>query len=186
MLDLEDYSGEFKHDLKLQDFSKDALARMWATASRLYILIDGLWHVLMKERYGKEVALELSREIWRRATPLEAKEASRTLNIVGHDVASCFKTWQVDPGAAGIMDLEFDLKNNNHGIFTVKRCRALDYYERHYDNKTIEWFCKVIDGVEFENYAHIFNPKIRLTPLKVPPRKTKEEIACQWELKIAE
>ena len=42
MKELQDYSGSFRPDLKLQDFSKDALVRMWQAAAKLYIGIDGL------------------------------------------------------------------------------------------------------------------------------------------------
>jgi hypothetical protein len=37
MEELKDYSGEFRRDIKLQDFSKDALVRLWTAASKLYI-----------------------------------------------------------------------------------------------------------------------------------------------------
>jgi hypothetical protein len=32
--------------------------------------------------------------------------------------------------------------------------------------------------------AHYFNPNIRVTPLKMPPRKSKDEIPCKWEFKL--
>jgi hypothetical protein len=185
MEELKDYSEEFRPDLKLQDFSKDALVRMWGAAAKLYIGIDGLWYTLIKERFGEQTAMELEQEIWRRATPPEAKRAAEALNIQGNDVATCFKTWQVDPGGAGILDLEFDLKNKNHGILTVKHCASLDYFERHgYSNEAIKWMCEIIDGKGFEDYAHVFNPKIEVAPLFLPPRKSRDKIACQWELKL--
>jgi hypothetical protein len=30
------------------------------------------------------------------------------------------------------------------------------------------------------------NPKIKVTPLKRPPRKSADDTFCQWELKIEE
>jgi hypothetical protein len=32
--------------------------------------------------------------------------------------------------------------------------------------------------------ASLFNPKIKVEPLKLPPRNSKNEIACQWELRL--
>ena len=187
MKELKDYSGEFRPDLKPQDFSKDALVRMWEAAAKLYIQMDGFWHDLIRERYGEQTALELSREVWRRATPTEASRAAEAMNIHGKDVATLFKTWQVDPGAAGIWDADWTLKNKNHGIMTVKRCAPLEYYERHhYDNEKIKWFCDVIDREGFETYAKVFNPKIKIAALFVPPRKTTDKIACQWEFTLEE
>ena len=187
MKELQDYSGSFRPDLKLQDLSKDALVRMWQAAAKLYIGIDGLWYTLVKERFGEKMAMDLEQEIWRRATPIEARRAAAALNIHGNDVAACFKTWQTDPGAAGNLDIEFELKNSNHGIFTVKRCSSLDYFERHhYSEETIRWMCQDIDQKEFESFAHVFNPNIKVTPLLLPPRKSTDKIACQFEIELEE
>lgn len=185
MEELKDYSGDFRPDLKLQDFSKDALVRMWLAAAKLYVGIDGLWNTIIKERFGKQTARELGEELWRRATPLEVQRVAASLNIHGHDVAACFKAWQTDPGGAGILDMEFDLKNKDHGIMTVRHCAALDYFERHgFDDEEIKWACQVVDGEGFANYAHEFNPKIKVTPLFLPPRKSTDKIACQFELRL--
>jgi hypothetical protein len=187
MKELQDYSGSFRPDLKLQDFSKDALVRMWHAAAKLYIGIDGLWYSLAQERFGEKMAMDLEQEIWRRATPIEARRVAAALNIQGNDVAACFKAWQTDPGGAGNLDIEFELKNSNRGIMTVKRCASLDYFERHhYSEETIRWMCQVIDAKEFESYAHVFNPNMKVIPLFIPPRKSTDKIACQFELRLEE
>jgi hypothetical protein len=38
----------------------------------------------------------------------------------------------------------------------------------------------------FEIRAKAINPKMKVTPLKLPPRKSKDEIACQWEFRLDE
>jgi len=70
MGELKDYSGELKSDLKLQDFSKDALVRLWQAAGKLYVGLDGLWYSLIRERFGEQTARELDRELWKRAAHL--------------------------------------------------------------------------------------------------------------------
>jgi len=54
---LSDYSGEFLPDLKLSDFSPDALARLLKLYAKLYIAMDGLWYRTLKERLGDKEAL---------------------------------------------------------------------------------------------------------------------------------
>jgi hypothetical protein len=34
--------------------------------------------------------------------------------------------------------------------------------------------------------AQLFNPNIKVRPLKLPPRKSKDEIACKWEFSLEE
>ena len=181
---MKDESGEFRPKLKMQDFSKDTLVRLWQAASRCYVGIDGIWTALMRERFGDKLAFELDTEVWRRNTPMELRRVREAANIQGDDVAAVFKAWQCGPASAGIMETEYDLKNRNHGILTVRQCRSLDYFERHGEEALQKFVCEVVDMQEIAVYAHIFNPKINVTALKLPPRGSKEEIACQWEFKM--
>jgi len=32
--------------------------------------------------------------------------------------------------------------------------------------------------------AHAINPKMKATPLKLPPRTSKDDVHCQWEFRI--
>ena len=185
MGELPDYSGELKPDLKMQDFSKDALVRLWQAAGKLYVGLDGLWYSLIRERLGEQMARELDRELWKRAAHLEVRRVREAMNIWGEDVASVFKFLQVDLGGGAIWpDFECALKDRNHGILTIKRCRGLEYYERHGETTLQKHACEVLDVEGFEDAAHLFNPNIKVTALKLPPRKSKDEIACQWEFKL--
>jgi len=188
MPELIDYSGEMNPELKMEDFSKAALVRLWQAASKLYIGMDALWVNLVREKLGEKTAMEWDTEIWLRRGAAEA-EVSRTreaLNIWGDDVAAFLKYAQVDPGIAGVMEVECELKSKNLGILTVKRCRPLEWCERHGETEWQKNACEVLDAEGFPQSAHLFNPRIEVRPLKLPPRQSPDEIACQWEFRIEE
>ena len=46
----------------------------------------------------------------------------------------------------------------------------------------IKWVCHVVEPQAVAKYLN--NPKIKVTPLKLPPRKSPDEICCQWEFKL--
>lgn len=184
MEELQDYNGELRPVLKIQDLSKDALGKLWTTGGKMYIGMSGVWFNLLKERLGDEKATELSNEFWGRIVPLEVRWSREALNLYGDDVATVLKICQVDPGFGGICDLHCELKNNNEGILTVRQCRALDYWERHGDTKEIENACGVEEEISLIAFARTVNPNIKVRPLKLPPRKSRDEIACQWEFKL--
>ena len=184
MKELKDYSGEFSPDVKLEDFSKDALLRLFHATARQYLGIDGVWYSLIREKFGDQVARDLEFEVWSRATPMEISRTMGAMNIQGDDVATVFKAIQCAPGTVGIMDIECELKDKNHGILTVKRCSSLEYFERHGDIEGIKFACEVLDTTMYTVTASPVNPKIKATPLKRPPRKSKDEIACQWEFRL--
>ena len=47
----------------MQDFSKEALVRLWQTTSKLYIGMDALWVNLVSEKLGEKTAMEWDTEI---------------------------------------------------------------------------------------------------------------------------
>ena len=185
MGNLRDYGGPFKPDLKMEDFSSEALVSLWRAAGKMYVGLDGIWYSLIRERYGEAVARELDAEVWKRETPFEVGRVRAALNIRGNDVASVLKFIQTDPGGGAIFpEFSCELKNEKVGILTIKRCLGLEYYERHGERELQRHACEVLDVEGFAEAAHLFNPKIKVTPLKLPPRKSPEEIACQWEFRM--
>ena len=186
MRDLKDYSGPFIPDLKRSDFSKEALVRAWEATSRCFVLIDGLWYTLVKERFNDEkLAGELDREIWKKMTWEEIGRIQDALNIHGNDVDALFKVYQTIQDSVGVLEMKFELKNKNHGIYTITNCRALKHFEK-YGNKELQETACGTDVWAFADTARHFNPKIKCTNLKLPPRKDPSEPACIWEFKIEE
>ncbi len=187
MGDFEDYSGEFRSDLKLEDFSKDALVRLFQTTCRLYIGFAALVYELNKEKFGAKTAIDLDTDYWLKmgATEREVRMTTRAMNIAGKDVTSLVKFLQIDPGARGtFLDFSCDLKNENVGVLTVNQCRPLNYFESVGDMVSLKHACDVEDREVFERVARFFNPDMKVTSLKLPPRANKEEIACQWEFRL--
>ncbi len=187
MGELNDYSDEFKPDLKMENFSKEALIRLWHAAGRMYTSQAQVWHDVVEEKLDKEIVKEIEAEVWRREDEKEINIIRHVMNIWGDDVASVFKHLQVDPGAGGIWTedgYELELKDKNTGVLTIKNCTALNYLEKTGQKEYQKFVCEVLDGEGFEITARVFHPKMTAKPLKLPPRKGKDEIACQWEFKL--
>jgi hypothetical protein len=186
MEELRDYDGEFRSDLKLEYFSKDILVRLWRAASYLYMGFDGLWYDLVKDKLGEETANEWHAEVWlkRGGCEIDVARVRQALRIDGDDVATLFKVLQVDPGTAGVIDIRCELRDNNHGVLTATRCRPLEAFERAGDAAKQRHSCEEIEVPGLLRTAQCINPKITCRPLKLPPRKSKDEIACQWEFEM--
>jgi hypothetical protein len=198
---LKDYSGKFIPDIKLEDFSEGALQRIWKCGGDLYMGVFELYNDLIKRKFGEEKAIEFSRELWLgegateqkstgkgflRSNENATKRAIRVIreasNILGDDVESYFKLLQLDPTMGPFTEAEFELKDKNHGIYTVKRCHYLDMMWEAGDDVKQKHVCEVLDGIGFDMVARQFNPKMRGIALKFPQKGSK--IACQWEIKI--
>jgi len=189
MAELADYSGEFKPGVRLEDFSKDALVKLAKLYAKIYLGYMGIMNTLNRKRMSAEEASRLDTEAYiRTARQFEAPGVTDALNIRGNDVVTLIKLMQMIPDGSrqDKYDSVYEIKNNNHAILTIKFCPTLLYWERHGDTKAIDLYCCVggVEEVTIVEYANFVNPDIKVTALKVPPRKSKDDIACQWELKL--
>jgi hypothetical protein len=180
-MELNDYSGEFIPDVKLEQFSKKSLIELLRTYSRLYLGQDGFWYLAVKERNGDEEALACDLIAWDGITRYEMKQITRAMHIDGNNVAALIKTLQLIP-EFWRATYSIDLKDDYHAILSVESCPVLEALER--EGKGREYnVCNIVEPRCFKSYASFFNPDIDVTCLKSPPRKTTEPPCCQWEFK---
>ncbi|MCX5998463.1 MAG: DUF6125 family protein [Chloroflexi bacterium] len=185
MRELQDYSGAFDPNLRLGDFSKEALLRLFTAACKDYLGIDGTWLTLMRRKVGDETAFRYSDEVWQSGTEAEVRRTRQALNIRGDDVSAVLKYLQfTTSGGGGLFECTCELHDRNHGMYTVLRCPSLDYFERHGDMKLLKHACENVCIPYNQRSADCFNPRIKWVPTKLPPRESKKDIACQWEIKL--
>ncbi|MDD5095855.1 MAG: DUF6125 family protein [Dehalococcoidia bacterium] len=187
MAELKDYSGNLKPDLKYEDFSKEALIKLLNEYARIFLATDGYWYSLIKQRYSDEEAMACELIVWDKCYTYDPRKISEAMNIKGHDVTACLKALSLSPGfPMGFFDWTIDLQNPNYAIVTVNRCPSLLYFEREGEGRDFR-ICHELEPAAFQTHANYFNPAIKVTPLKLPPRKSEDEGPfCIWEWKLQE
>jgi len=184
--ELEDYSGPFKPDLKLEDFSKPVLIRLLQAACKDYLGIAGIWLTFMRQKYGDEVSFGHDVEVWEPGTMMDTRRLRQALNMWGDDVASVMKYIQTAPSMGSLLEIECEMIDENHGRYTITHCQGLDYCERHDDEALVKHQCEGLCIPYNQRTAEWFNPKIKWTAIKLPPRKSKDEPACVWDITLEE
>jgi len=182
MTELGDYSGSFISDMTYERFSKDVLLQLLSLHSEYIQKTDGFWYVAVKDRVGDDVAFESDMWVWSRLQIWELERVTRLFRIEGHDVAALFKTLQLSPWMRALKG-EFELKSENHGIMTITHCPTLIGLEKEGEGRERR-ICNEWEPKSNRIVADFFNPKIEVNPLKLPPRKSKDDICCQWEFKL--
>ena len=185
MAELKDYSGNFKPDLKIEDFSKEVLIKLLYEYSRIFLATDGFWYTLIEQRHGEDEAMACEIKVWDKCYTFDPRRITQAMNIQGRNVEACMKALPLSPGfPLGFFDWDVDLKNSNHAIVTVNRCPSLLFFEKEGKGRDVR-ICNELEQRTFQVYANYFNPAIKVTALKLPPRKNKEEVpCCQWEWKL--
>jgi hypothetical protein len=186
MKEIKDYGGEFQPNLKLEDFSKEGLIQLVRAAAKLYGGLNQYWYKAVKDKLGEEAANQIQEYVWvkKGASEAEINTVCNAMNITGSDVSSYFKFFQCTPVNATMIDMVFELKDHDHGILTVTRCAPLQVWERNHEPGIQKHMCEVVERMGFQIGATMFNPRMKTTPIKLPPRQSKKDIACQWLFEV--
>jgi hypothetical protein len=181
--ELNDLSGPFNPDLTFADLSKDFLLKIMEVWQFAWIHMATAFYAATRKRYGTDAANEIQLEAWETVGEKVNPRYPKIGNIQMNTVLDSLKAAQLplDNTMGNLYKAQYEIKDENHVILTLPQCRSLLYYERE-DPEMINFFCHVLEERIMKKY--FINPKVKVTPLKVPPRRSPEEIACQWELKI--
>ncbi len=183
MPELEDYSCPFKPDLNLEDFSKDFLLKLITGWQFAWLRMADAWYETISQRFGPEAANECNLEAWTKVGQRVNPRLAKLANIKLNTVLDSLKLLQLplDNNIGPLYPVEYEIKNPNHVIMTILQCRSLLYFERDAPH-LIEPTCYRLEEQVMK--AYLVNPRIKVTPLKLPPRKSRDEAACIWEFKI--
>ena len=183
---LKDYSGPYRHDLKFDDFSKDFLITMMTQWQRAYLRLSAIWYEKVMEKFGMEAADACNMEVWMTVGQKVVPKFAKMGNVQPKTVLDALKIVQLAPDShvgSQLFAGDLDIKSENHIITTTTKCAVLEFFEKAAPER-IEYFCHKLEPAVMEAYFN--NPKIKVTPLKLPPRKSPDEPCCRFEIKLEE
>jgi len=180
-VELKDYSGPFKPDLRYSDFSREQLVKCYLMACEYFWDTIEAWSAHVAEKYGMDAMIEAQDDIWckRMAGPGE-RIIRKWMNIKGNDIESLMKVLQMDTVWGPVrFDVTFDLPSKDHGVLTANRCPAVEQFEALGLPDTLRVFCKACSDA-IAGGAKRCHPDIVTTTLAIPPRKSKDDICCKF------
>ena len=182
MPELVDYSGKFDPEFSHDKLTKETLLNLLKAGSEYLRRIDGFWYLAVMEKWGNDEAVDCDVRVWEKSEAYEIRTLSNLLNIHGDDVATLVKYLQVQAWS-WINHPEIDMKNNNHATVAFRTCPTLFAIEKEGKGRERQQ-CHVVCSKGLGRNASHFNPNIKVTPLKLPPRESNNDICCQWEFKL--
>jgi len=189
-MELRDYNGEFDPNVKLEDFSKEFLARIMREWGAAYMRVGEAWYNAARKKLSEEDAIECELEIWA-GKPMEITlpRIAKAMNLQPKTILDVLKVWQLIPDglATGLHTASYEIKNENHIIWNIERCGTMEYYERAGQPERLMAMCHKIDPAALDKYLKALLPNAEIKPLKLPsgPRQDPTESpVCTWELKL--
>lgn len=166
------------------DFDRKTLSLLWNHAALAYMLATDRWFTGVRKRYGEQAAEDLEKDVWidRGAAEYDLRIGQEAMGVTGDDVEALLRSFQFAPGEVGILDVEIELHDASHGTLTHHACPALDRFE-HFDDVRLRHCCDICLAA-MPISGEMLNRKIECKPLKLPPRRDANDIACKWEYRL--
>lgn len=188
-IQLDDYSGPFRNDLRITDFSREQLSRMFLMYHQYDL--DMIQQYQMQEMLkggGFTAGTDMQVAVWSVDLAEEARRIMmKYLNTSGSGIDGFLKAVQVDITAQPPnFENSFEMPDENTGIYTFHKCFGITMMELfggtdEQINKTCE-----LDPPAIGNSCGMYSrglegKEIHLDIVTMPPRQCKEEVCCQWK-----
>lgn len=168
-------------ELDIATLSVDSMVMLWNTSTLTYVMQTGRWTDLLTERYGQDLALKMERDAWLDFGGAEEdlRYGLRAAGAEQGNVETLLRGFQFAPGEVGLVDAVFDLKNQEHGFITHRRCPSKERFGES-NRARLESNC-VLCVIAMRLSGEMVNENIRCRPVDIPPYREPSDHACKWE-----
>ncbi len=160
----------------MDELSREELEKRIRLLSELAIALDGLWFLAAEEAEGYDKALEMDVKVWKRYASLSVKRIRRYFDVRSTGLEAIKEFIAYDPFwfTIGFETVE---DGPDRLVFQVRNCPSLEAMERMGRERLT---CEAVELPYMENLAAAVDPRVKVRALKLPPRKSPDEIACKW------
>ena len=179
---VDDLSGPYYPNLTHADFSKAFLLRMMTAWQYAWLVMNEGYYFAVMRRFGREMAGECESAAWLRVAERTNKRFAPLGEFKLETVTDSLKLLQLAMDSTmGYFPAEYDIKGPNHVVVKIGRGNWPDYMEKPNLQRTPPMYHQ--GGLPILEKC-LVNPKIKVTPVRVPPRNEYDDIDCEWDLRL--
>ncbi|NND68977.1 MAG: hypothetical protein HKN19_15410, partial [Halioglobus sp.] len=187
---MKDYSGDFRSDLRLEDFEHELLAEYGRDIMLANHIHDrsGLLPVVVK--FGMEAQTEIACDEWMSASPIYNQRNRQFLSIEGDEVAVALKGLQVDIGAPhNYLNFHYEVVSATEGFFWTSTCGPFNhvYNMSGGDEELQTQICHHMEDPTFDATVMAVHPQMRCRAVFRPPvAEIPATGPCRWRVFISD
>jgi hypothetical protein len=180
--EIDDMSGKYYPHLTHANFSKAFLLKMMTAWQYAWLVMNEGYYFAVMRRFGQKMADECEAAAWLRVAERTNKRYAPVGEFKLETVTDSLKVMQLCMDSTmGFFPAKYDVKSPNHVVMKIGKGKWPAYMENAMLQRTPPMYH---DGGKPILEKYLVNPKIKVTPLRVPPRNEYDDIDCEWELKI--
>jgi hypothetical protein len=158
-----------------EDWPKEDIIKYLGFLMHNYRVMDAFWFLNIENRHGHEEACKINELVWGKVGKLAARDLKERFNITEKGIPGFVKALKLFPW--NILVGYILIENDDELIIEVPNCPAQEARLKHGMD---EYDCKDMHRAEFENFAQVIDPTIKVYCFFAPPDKHPEGLYCRW------
>lgn len=143
-----------------------------------YRVVDAFWFIRVEEEWDLSTAETINERVWGKVTELAARKIKEKFapegGLTGLKKALGFLPWTI------LVDYDLEDKGDEL-ILSVSHCPPQEGRLKH---GLGEYSCKEMHRAEFEAFAKVIDPNIRVECLFAPPDEHPPDLFCKWRFTV--
>jgi hypothetical protein len=162
-----------------ESWTKEDILKYLQFLMHNYRVMDAFWFINIENRHGLEEACKINELVWGKVGNLAARDLKKQFNINEKGIPGFVKALKIFPW---YIIVGYELFEKDHElIIEVPSCPAQEGRLKHGMD---EYDCKEMHRAEFENFAKVIDPSIKVECLFAPPDKHPKNLYCRWRFTV--